>query len=351
MLHDRMKVIDEGDGQGNNMIIKFEFPSGLEIMGLATKNFYGGEWDYGATWNYVVMGDKPFMVDTGRFGMGKKLLQMMESAGFNGADIESIYISHGHEDHDGGLCEALELTGANVKAHYLYDRLIRFYPEFAPRDFRKKFPAACWRCFMPTEFSDQHCIKYHKERDAMTVETIPGDCDLNGERSKIYHTPGHSPDAISFLFEREAIIVGDTILPEITPFPSTEDFFDTISDVVKPFDVKAEDIVGLRAFIRSIKKLKSIGLQNPDMVVLPAHRLFHIDHWNEFDLADRADEIIEHHIDRSSDILDILKQGPKTAMEIAEEYFDEALLKGAGALMAENEVFSHCELLAAAKDA
>jgi len=80
MLQQMARVIQEGDGSGNNMMIRFEFPSGLEIVGLATKNFYGGEWDFGPSWNYVVFADKTFLLDTGRVGMGPKLLQMMQTA-------------------------------------------------------------------------------------------------------------------------------------------------------------------------------------------------------------------------------------------------------------------------------
>ncbi|MGW8322590.1 MAG: hypothetical protein ACWGSD_13650, partial [Thermodesulfobacteriota bacterium] len=61
-------------------------------------------------------------------------------------------------------------------------------------------------------------------------------------------------------------------------------------------------------------------------------------------------EIIGHHILRCAEILEILTDGPKTAREIAMEHFSAASLKGAGMFMAENEILSHCELLAVAGD-
>jgi hypothetical protein len=85
--------------------------------------------------------------------------------------------------------------------------------------------------------------------------------------------------------------------------------------------------------------------------VLPGHRLFYNNHWNEIDLQLRINELIEHHIDRCADILKILKKGAKTAREIAAAHFEEHLLKGVGIMMAENEVLSHCELLCASNDA
>jgi hypothetical protein len=114
------EIINQGDDSGNGMTVRFGLPSGLEIIGLPTKNFYGGHWDLGPTWNYAVLGDQPFLVDSGRFGQGKNLVDMMSSAGINSRDLEFVLISHGHEDHDGGLAELVNSTNLSIKAlHWL----------------------------------------------------------------------------------------------------------------------------------------------------------------------------------------------------------------------------------------
>lgn len=214
------------------MIVRFRLPSGLEIVGAATKNNYGGEWDTGPSWNYAVLSDKPFLVDTGRHHMGRPLLRMLESAGVSRNDLRTVVISHGHEDHDGGLFEIAQATGAGVKAHEIYHRLIQSYPTYAPAGAKNDFPASCWHCFMPESFSREHCIRYHKERISLTIEDV---CEGNGslgENVSIYHAPGHSPDSLSVLLGSEAIIVGDTVLPEITPFPSREAFFEQAQPIL-----------------------------------------------------------------------------------------------------------------------
>lgn len=66
MLQEMVEVLNEGESNGNNMIIQIKLPSGLEIVGLPTENFYGGKWDLGPTWNYAVLADRPFLVDTGK---------------------------------------------------------------------------------------------------------------------------------------------------------------------------------------------------------------------------------------------------------------------------------------------
>ena len=101
--------------------------------------------------------------------------------------------------------------------------------------------------------------------------------------------------------------MGDTVLPDISPFPTREAFFHQVSGIL-PSEYSSPDCVyGLRAYIRSLKKLKSIGERFPDALVLPAHRLFHNRHWNEIDCRTRITEIIDHHILRCAEILKILK--------------------------------------------
>jgi hypothetical protein len=72
-LIEHAEVIHRGDDSGNEMTVRWRLPSGLEIIGLPTKNAYGGHWDLGPTWNYAVLTDKPFLVDSGRFGQGNQL--------------------------------------------------------------------------------------------------------------------------------------------------------------------------------------------------------------------------------------------------------------------------------------
>lgn len=350
MLKEIVEVIKEGDANGNGKLLGMRLPSGIEIFGLPTENAYGGDWDLGPTWNYLVMLDKPFLVDTGRLGMGTLLLEMMKAVGMEGKDLDTIFVSHGHEDHDGGLAEMVERTRAGVKAHPVYDRLIRYYPEDAPQDFRKGFPALCWRCFMPESYILENCLEYHRTRSKIKIEAVhEGRYELSGP-VEIFHLPGHSPDALAMIIGGEAILVGDTVLPDITPWPTQEAFFHPVRKILSPYYDDPEEIFGLRAYIRSLKRLKEIGGKFGDLLVLPAHRLFYGSQWKEVDLGKRVDELVEHHIQRCAAVLKILRKEQKTARGIALAHFDGSQLKGYGILMAQNEILSHCELLEACGD-
>jgi glyoxylase-like metal-dependent hydrolase (beta-lactamase superfamily II) len=350
MLTDRMDVLRKGDESGNGMLVRLELPSGLEIFGLPTENAYGGGWDLGPTWNYLVMDEKPFLVDTGKTGMGGVLLEMIQSAGLSGQDLDFVMVSHGHEDHDGSLADIAGLTGARVRAHEIYDRLIRFYPEMAPSTARRDFPASCWRCFMPESYSTEYCVEYHKAREKLMVDAITEDGSRLAHSTVAWHVPGHSPDSLALFVAGEAVIVGDTLLPGITPWPSQEEFFGLVQSIINPPYESVDSVYGLRAYIRSLRKLKDLGRGKKDLTVLPAHRLYFEGTWNDLDLVQRADELIEHHVQRCGAMLHTLDKGPGTAGEIAVAHFDEPLLRGFGMLMAENEVISHCELLIACGD-
>jgi glyoxylase-like metal-dependent hydrolase (beta-lactamase superfamily II) len=345
MLRDVMEVVQQGEGNGNHMIVRLRLPSGLEILGLPTKNFYGGDWDLGPTWNYLVLADRPFLVDTGRTGQGKLLLEMLKAVGVSGKDLAFVLLTHGHEDHDGGLSEIVQTAGVRVKAHVLYDRLIRSYPDDAPLGVNRDFPASCWHCIMPASFSNKHCLTYHQERSRLKIETI-GDGETSVTHSVVsYHLPGHSPDALAFLLGEEVLLVGDTLLPDISPHPTRLSYFGQVARVFGPEYPHGDSLYGLRAYIRSLKKLEGIATRMEQLIALPAHRLFYNHRWNEMVLHERVRDLLTHHAARCAGILESLKQGPKTARELAAACFDAALLKGTGIVMAENEILSHCELL------
>jgi glyoxylase-like metal-dependent hydrolase (beta-lactamase superfamily II) len=347
MFLDLLEIIQTGEENGSNTIFRLTLPSGREVVGLATENKYGGEWDLGPTWNYVVGPERPFLVDTGKSGMGYRLLEMMGKAGIQGQDLEFVLLSHGHEDHDGGLAELVYRTGTAIKAHPIYDRLCRIYPQHSPAAAKETFSASCWNCMLPESFTQVHCRKYHKERNGFKVESL--NASLN-PGVQVHHLPGHSPDSVAVQIGDEALIVGDIILPEITPHPSQEKTFQMVQPLLPPRYSRGNEIYGLGAYLDSLKKLGTIAVQFPNLVVLPGHRLFNAGQWNALDLKTRVDEGIEHHIQRCGAILTILKEGAQTAEEVARRHFDPKLLKGPGIKMAIGEILSHAEFLLHTQD-
>ncbi len=350
MIQDIVKIIQHGDGNGNSMQVRFRLPSGLEIVGLPTKNFYGGFWDLGPTWNYAVFADSPFLMDTGRFGQGHKLIELLDFSGISAKEFEFVLISHGHEDHDGGLSEVLQHCNIKVKAHAIYERIIKLYPDHAPRGYKERFPAKCWQCNMPESFYTEHCLDYHQALQHIQIEGIADGENKIMSGVTTWHLPGHTPDSLVVMINEEAIIVGDVLLPGISPIPTRIAQFNDVSSILCPEYTDPETIFGLQCYIRSLKKLRELATQCPDLIVFPGHRLYYNEQWNHINLSARVNELLEHHVQRCGSIIDILKESPMTDSQIASKHFEQKLLRGVGRFMAANEIGSHCELLLSSGD-
>jgi glyoxylase-like metal-dependent hydrolase (beta-lactamase superfamily II) len=344
------EIINQGDVRGNNMVVRFRLPSGLEIIGLPSKNFYGGDWDLGPTWNYLVLTDEPFLVDSGRYGQGGNLVSMINAIGLDPKDLGFVLITHGHEDHDGGLAEIVNKTHTQVKAHAIYEMIIRKYPRNAPPGYKENFPAKCWHCGMPEDFFTKHCLDYHQVLQNLEVNIITDEVQELSANIETFHLPGHSPDCLAVKIGDEAILVGDIILSDITPSPTSEAMYDDVAEVIQHVYSRPDEIFGLGRYIKSLRKLGEIAKLHSDILVLPGHRLYYNDRWNEIELGPRVKEMLQHHVDRCAAILEILNRRPETAGDIAQEHFDDRLLEGNGRHMAVGEIISHCELLIKCKD-
>ena len=78
-----------------------------------------------------------------------------------------------------------------------------------------------------------------------------------------FHLAGHSPDCLVLLLGEEAIIVGDIVLPDISPWPTRLSLFAEVAEIIKPEYTEPEAIFGLQRYIKSLKKLAEIGIQYP----------------------------------------------------------------------------------------
>ena len=203
---------------------------------------------------------------------------------------------------------------------------------------------------MPRSFFEKNCLDYHKMLQTLAVERIGDGTQSIGNGVATHHLPGHSPDSLAVLLNEEALVVGDIVLPDISPWPTRLEQYNETADILKPLYPAPGSIFGLERYLHSLKALLILAQKHPGLQVFPAHRVYYRERWHIIDLKQRIGELIAHHIQRCAAILEIVGDDEMDSDTIARRHFDEALLKGPGKLMAANEIISHCELLASCGD-
>jgi hypothetical protein len=104
-------------------------------------------------------------------------------------------------------------------------------------------------------------------------------------------------------------------------------------------------VYGLMNYIKSLDRIAH-GPSEPAMAAFPAHRLFYGGQFNMIHSScDRAKEIIQFHIDRCRDILNILDDKPASIEEIAIRHFPLSRLTGTGRRLAQTEILAHLEIM------
>jgi len=343
------EIIVRGKDNGEGMVIRYRTSRGTEVLGLAVPNIYTQtDWDLGPTWCYLISGRKITLIDTGRLGNFDVFRSMLKSTGKKVKDIDRVVVTHSHEDHDGNLAEIISASGAELVAHEIYQPMISYHPDLRDGVPHPEFPGSCRFCPMPEQvYSD--CLPYHRQRSEMKVDIAVKDNRVLAEDNiSLLFSPGHSPDSICVILEDNVIFTGDTVLPHITSQPTIAVTYRINRPILPEKYRQSNDVYGLLTFIKSLSKIAS--LRTRFEATFPGHRFFYDGRFNLLDAGERAREIIDFHIGRCRDILDIIDNRPTSIEEIVVRHFPPSRLTGTGKMLAENEIRAHLEVMKEAGD-
>lgn len=214
--------------------------------------------------------------------------------------VRKIICTHHHPDHFGSSRSHQGDTGATLYMHRAeWERAQTFLPSDRP--------AEAVRFFRAHGIPLERFANVPRPRDiwgGIYVTAEPdvfiddGDEIVVGRRRlQVVWTPGHAPGhCVLYLAEERAMIVGDHLLPKITPHVGFQpgSTGDPLAD-----------------FIASQRKIQAFDVAH----VLPAHGGVFSDH------VRRANQIIQHHEARLRDITDIARRQAHTAYDVARRAF------------------------------
>ncbi len=255
----------------------------------------------GYTNTYLVQEDSGYLlIDAGWSDEEafRALKKQLDEIGVDLKDISQIIVTHAHRDHYGLADRLRQLTQARISLHHLEKNVIA--PRYRNID---EVIRQLDRWFHVNGMPDKELPTSQAAFVGMSQSPAPAlpDISLNGGETistgvfnlQVLWTPGHSPGHIC-LHEttRKILFSGDHVLPVITPNISLQ---------------PQSNANPLGDFLNSLNMVKKLDVN----LVLPAHE-------HRFtDLKTRVEEIIWHHKQRNSEILETIKAEPKTAYQIA----------------------------------
>jgi glyoxylase-like metal-dependent hydrolase (beta-lactamase superfamily II) len=252
-----------------------------------------------------------------------RILHGVEWMGRQPGDIERIYLTHAHPDHFGCAGLLQEVSGAPVVCHPNAKRVLEAMGDPDPARWQARmsmYEEHGWSSdeMIPSRMaSTMTSMKFASD---MTTIDEGDSVSFAGGEWDVYWTPGHEEGHVVFHRRSDGVlIVGDTVLGKITPH---------IGWMQDPPDP-------LGQFLDSLEKVA--GLE--PSLVLPGHgRPFEQG-------AERARAIAAHHDLRLRRCMAILlRSGPASAREVAQDLFDRDLMFFEERL-ALAETLSHLEYL------
>ena len=295
----------------------------------------------GPTWCYVVEGENLTVIDPGCHGSEQYLSEGLEFLGYSLGAVQRIVVTHGHMDHDGGCLTAIRASGAELWAHEVYGSLL--LEDRWEREMHWRRRVNGFEAFENSDTVER--VKEHHRRALQLTLDQPVTDEMQSDGLTYYYTPGHSPDELCILFDG-MMFTGDHVLPEITPHPSVSRSHASFRSVLPEQYRNGNSIYGLKALLKSLLRVAAMG---SGIAVLPAHRAYHRGKFNLVGL-ERANEIVEHHVQRCHDLVDLLRLEPRDLVSLTRDHFSHRELTDNNFFLAITEVISHIELLQEAGD-
>ncbi|MDY6765449.1 MAG: MBL fold metallo-hydrolase [Halobacteria archaeon] len=227
------------------------------------------------------------------------------------SDVEHVLVTHWHVDHAGLAPRLAKRADAKLHFHEKDAPLVGNYKRERDRRLRRD-RRELKRWGVPEERIDN---LLSSDTPSPIPDTFPVNPHTDGDEIEgisLIHTPGHTLGHAAFAVQ-DAIFVGDAVLPTYTPN-------------IGGSDTRVKD--ALKTYINTLERLRSF-----DGTAYPGHGTV-------LSLSERIDEIEKHHVQRSRDVLEVVRKSEEvTPWEVATRLFGE--MKRIHTKMGAGEAASH----------
>jgi hydroxyacylglutathione hydrolase len=153
---------------------------------------------------YVVMGERPILVDSGNPGNAGLMLTRLKRLGIDPRQVALILLTHGHADHFGSAKDLHQATGAPVAVHWADAEAVATGVSLGAKPVAE---IGLWGRLVQWQVASSPSKRLEGVRPQILLqgeETLEG----FGLHAKIVHTPGHTAGSVSLVFNQQAV-VGD----------------------------------------------------------------------------------------------------------------------------------------------
>jgi glyoxylase-like metal-dependent hydrolase (beta-lactamase superfamily II) len=154
---------------------------------------------------YLVLGERPILVDTGSPGEVEHIVAALKQANVAPRDLALILHTHGHVDHAGTTRALQAMSGAPVAIHRADAGLLR-------RGENGLVTPSSWLGYWVRPF----VVKPFEAVEPDIVLEAEGDLSAYGVQARLVFTPGHTTGSLSILTDADEAIVGDLLMGGFT---------------------------------------------------------------------------------------------------------------------------------------